>query len=599
MSKSFCFNNTKNILSVANQTSASFYSTHSFNRNPSTHITTLSTQINFYSTYKKKFKNKNKTYTNFHHKVLKEKLLKNEAYLLLEDSVKKNVFLTHNDIPLRKEDFIPRTSLTKRDAIICKNTIPTSSFVPICTEEYKLFNYGTPRSESVSQFLEKTNYLRRAKYINNLQKEKQKKINESSEVKLQAEEMQIYSFNSAKNLMNEFTNGFIGYIKYLNQEFENNKTILKDLIFQLSNLQKEIKEINHQISTLRLSINIGKTYKCFLLCVKYHVLHIEDLPRDIYNMYGLNEIKPKPPSRIQRRPTKRLSVRLFTRRSTRSNDTLSNIEEVKKQEPPKVVQPQPINLEIFSSVDEFFQSINALEASTIKNLEKYNNIQNEVRYEKDNIIKEKENDKKISDEEEEKKALQKLKELKRKNLLLKKELTDLEYNSKQRFHRKIFNKIIEILLNFPFNLETHFHCPNLYNVLNAKAPTILVKGLKQNTILYGLTIIEEVLLSHINQFHQMNSNMRTSMEIAKIKNSLDTRKRVLNSRMKIKEEKERRERMNENIIKKFNKLLYIPNRKVSMKVYNITDNNTENKKNKNMSKEKKNQNVNGIDMLTY
>ena len=57
MSKSFCFNNTKNILSVANQTSASFYSTHSFNRNPSTHITTLSTQINFYSTYKKKFKN--------------------------------------------------------------------------------------------------------------------------------------------------------------------------------------------------------------------------------------------------------------------------------------------------------------------------------------------------------------------------------------------------------------------------------------------------------------------------------------------------------------------------------------------------------------
>ena len=93
--------------------------------------------------------------------------------------------------------------------------------------------------------------------------------------------------------------------------------------------------------------------------------------------------------------------------------------------------------------------------------------------------------------------------------------------------------------------------------------------------------------------------MRTSMEIAKIKNSLDTRKRVLNSRMKIKEEKERRERMNENIIKKFNKMLYIPNRKISMKVYNITDNNTENKKNKNMSKEKKNQNVNGIDMLTY
>ena len=596
MSKSFCVNNAKNILSVANRTSASFYSTNSFHRNPSTHITTLSTQMNFYSTYKRKFKNKNKTYTNFHHKVLKEKLLKNEAYLLLEDSAKKNVFLTHNDIPLRKEDFIPKISLTKRDTIICKNNIPTSSFVPICTEQYKLFNYGTPRSESVSQFLDKTKYLRRAKYINNLQKEKQKKINESSEIKLQAEEMQIYSLNSAKNLMTEFTNGFIGYIKYLNQEIENNKTILKDLVFHLSNLQKEIKEINNQISTLRLSINIGKTYKCFLLCVKFHVLRIEDLPRDIYNMYGLNEIKPKPPSRIQRRPTKRLSVRLFTRRSIKSNDTLSNTEEVKKQEPKP---QQPINLEIFSSVDEFFQSINALEASTIKNLEKYNTIQNEVRYEKDNIIKEKENEKKISDEKEEKKAQQKLKELKRKNLLLKKELTDLEFNSKQRFHRKIFNKIIEILLNFPFNLETHFHCPNLYNVLNAKAPTILVKGVKQNTILYGLTVIEEVLLSHINQFHQMNSNMRTSMEIAKIKNSLDTRKRVLNSRMKIKEEKERRERMNEDIIKKFNKLLYIPNRKISMNIYNITDNSIEKKKKKNLSKEKKNQNVNGIDMLTY
>ena len=55
MSKSFCFNNTKNILSVANRTSTSFYSTHSFNRNPSTHITTLSTQINFYSTLSLKF----------------------------------------------------------------------------------------------------------------------------------------------------------------------------------------------------------------------------------------------------------------------------------------------------------------------------------------------------------------------------------------------------------------------------------------------------------------------------------------------------------------------------------------------------------------
>ena len=87
------------------------------------------------------------------------------------------------------------------------------------------------------------------------------------------------------------------------------------------------------------------------------------------------------------------------------------------------------------------------------------------------------------------------------------------------------------------------------------------------------------------------------MEISKIKIALDTHKRIMNSRLKIKEEKERREKINENILQKFNKLLYLPNRKISLTLYNAGENHQS--RNKNKHKHTRNTKTNVYEMLTY
>ena len=79
----------------------------------------------------------------------------------------KDVFITHNSISeLKKDDFLTIKSNRRLPRI----------FVPILTEEYKLFRYKTPRSETVSQFLGKTRQIVRNKYVNAIQRDKYKHI---------------------------------------------------------------------------------------------------------------------------------------------------------------------------------------------------------------------------------------------------------------------------------------------------------------------------------------------------------------------------------------------------------------------------------------
>lgn len=132
---SFCYKT--NFISIANRTSCSFYSTSSFNKN-STRVTSLSSQMNFYRPHRKKCDE------NYHRGLLREKLLKNDVFLQMEKNANKDVFITHNSISeLKKDDFLTIKSNRRLPRI----------FVPILTEEYKLFRYKTPRSETVSQFL--------------------------------------------------------------------------------------------------------------------------------------------------------------------------------------------------------------------------------------------------------------------------------------------------------------------------------------------------------------------------------------------------------------------------------------------------------------
>ena len=201
---SFCYKT--NFISIAHRTSCSFYSTSSFNRN-STRVTSLSSQNNFYRPHRKKIDE------HFHRGLLREKLLKNEAYLLKEKNANKDIFITHKSIDeLKKEDF--RTITPKRK-------LPRI-FVPIFTEEYKLFNYKTPRNETLSQFLSKTRQIVINKYTNAIQRDKIKTYIEGSDIDIKAYEMQIYSLNSSLKLLNQYINDFSNYNKYLNSDLDSN-----------------------------------------------------------------------------------------------------------------------------------------------------------------------------------------------------------------------------------------------------------------------------------------------------------------------------------------------------------------------------------------
>ena len=593
-------------ITIANKTSSTFYSNNSFIKkfNETHHYKTSITK-----NYKNKLK-KNPKYNSifsFHREILKSKLFNNEKYSDIND--KSNFFITRFNSLITK-DTLENCTITntisdeyfEKHKLLSKN-----NFFTIPTYSSKIYNTKKPLDEGINQFIKKTNLIRKAKIINQNKIICSKKYMDNITENKEQIDQKIYNLKYAKKLINKYKYVFNKYLKYLMAEVDNQLAINNNLVKKENDLKLEIRVLKNKVDVIKKKFDQGINYQNLLLKVKYRVKELKELPVNILKNYNLEEYIPlqKRNSLLRKNskmnmPIKRRSsimnlikktnsinrkngVRKSINNSDRENNSNNSYKFERKMHISKDL--------VYNSSEDFERDMNNIEYNVLKYFEKLSDLREENYY----LNKEREELKQIK-KNKEKKEESKINELnykldliKNKFLINQKKLLDLGVgiNKKPIFvtlYNKIFDKLANIILSFPNNLEIEYHCPNMYQIIKNKNPIILFNGIKKNTVIFCLWLIEQVVTKLYERFHSYKKDIKTTMLLNEIKLNLEKEKRIILSRNRLAEEIKKRELIESEIFEKMNKTLFLPRRKV---------------KNVNIRKIKKVKQIKSIDKIKY
>lgn len=592
-------------ITIANKTSSTFYSNNSFIKkfNETHHYKTSITK-NFKNKLKKN--PKNNSVFSFHREILKSKLFNNEKY---SDIDKSNFFITRFNSLITK-DTLENCTITntisdeyfEKHKLLSKN-----NFLTIPTYSSKIYNSKKPLDEGISEFIEKTNLIRKAKIINQNKKICSKRYIDNIIENKEQIDQKIYNLIYAKKLINKYKYVFNNYLKYLMSEVDNQLVINNALVKKENDLKIEIRVLKNKVDVIKTKFDQGINYQNLLLKVKYRVKELKDLPINILKNYNLEEYIPlqKRNSLLKKNsnanmPIKRRSsiMNLIkkansinrkngTRKSINNSDRENNSNNLFKFEKKMHISKELV----YNSSEDFERDMNNIEYNVLKYFEKLSDLREEKYY----LNKEREELKQIK-KNKEKKEESKINELnykldliKNKFLINQKKLSDLGVgiNKKPIFvtlYNKIFDKLANIILSFPNNLEIEYHCPNMYQIIKNKNPIILFNGIKKNTVIFCLWLIEQVLTKLYERFHSYKKDIKTTMLLNEIKLNLEKEKRIILSRNRLQQEIKKRELIESEIFEKMNKTLFLPRRKV---------------KNVNIRKIKKVKQIKSIDKIKY
>ena len=593
-------------ITIANKTSSTFYSNNSFIKkfNETHHYKTSITK-----NYKNKLKKnpKNNLIFSFHREILKSKLFNNEKYSDIND--KSNFFITRFNSLITK-DTLENCTITntisdeyfEKHKLLSKN-----NFFTIPTYSSKIYNTKKPLDEGINQFIKKTNLIRKAKIINQNKIICSKKYMDNITENKEQIDQKIYNLIYAKKLINKYKYVFNKYLKYLMAEVDNQLSINNALVKKENDLKLEIRVLKNKVDVIKTKFDQGINYQNLLLKVKYRVKELKDLPINILKNYNLEEYIPlqKRNSLLKKNsnaniPIKRRSSimnlikkansinrKSGTRKSINNSDRENNSNNSYKFERKMHISKDLV----YNSSEDFERDMNNIEYNVLKYFEKLSDLREEKYY----LNKEKEELKQIK-KNKEKKEESKINELnykldliKNKFLINQKKLSDLGVgiNKKPIFvtlYNKIFDKLANIILSFPNNLEIEYHCPNMYQIIKNKNPIILFNGIKKNTVIFCLWLIEQVVTKLYERFHSYKKDIKTTMLLNEIKLNLEKEKRIILSRNRLAEEIKKRELIESEIFEKMNKTLFLPRRKV---------------KNVNNRKVKKIKQIKSIDKINY
>ena len=572
-------------LTIANKTSSTFYSNNSFIKkfNEAHHYKTSISK-----NYKNKLKKnpKNKSVFSFHREILKNKLFNNEKYSDIKD--KSNFFITRFNSLITK-DTIENYTITNTisdEYYEKKKLLSKDNFLTIPTYTSKIYNSKKPLEEGISEFIKKTNLIRRAKIINQSKIIFSKKYTDNLIENEEQIDQLLYNLNYARKLINNYKTDFNYYLKYLMNEVDKQFAINNSLIEKENDLKLEIRVLKNKVDLIKKNFEQGKNYQNLLLKVKYRVKDLRNLPYNILKNYGLDEYIPlqKRNSLIKKNSNNNIGLK---RRSSimnlikktnsinRKNTVRKSINNTEKEHNSnkslKYENLFHISKDlIYNSSEEFERDMNNIQYNVLKYFEKLSDMREEKYY----LIKERDKLKQIKNDKEKKEKYEinelnnKLNLVKQKFLINQKKLFDLGVfgNDKKpifiSLYNKIFDKLANIILSFPNNLEAEYQCPNMYQIIKNKIPIILFNGTKKNTVIFCLWLIEQVVTKLFERFHSYKKDIKTTMLLNDIKLNLEKEKRKILSRNRLEQEIKKRELIESEIFEKMNKTLFLPRRKV-------------------------------------
>ena len=480
--------------------------------------------------------NKTSSLTDFHRIYILKKLRNAPLSIDTDDNIKS---MTSSDFFLTKMEktqkqynqttttfFSSKTPLTERNRTneVCKshsnsklitfnNCYKTNKYpltfdqmISSCLKRINRKNY---KKESLSQFNQriKTSCVYNINTQNLLKR--YKKIEETKENQIQEINMKIFFIEDTKIKFVHFMEHLIQYVRFLNNEIKRQRSIINDLYSYENDLQIDKLTLMTKIKKTIKILELYKQYKKFLLLVKYKKTKLSDIPDDILYKYGI-EIKRKDDSStslISRKNIKRISKRFSVMSVTSNFSTLNSPKKKNSQAKigkyasahlmPNFTKLEDTNIPIFDSPEEFIKTMNCLE----DDVRELFTVFSEIKYNHKNLYKEKASIKEYDNHEEklnvkkQEYLIKELNNIKKNNEILQNKYKMLLNQSETKYSKKIFNKIKNILISLPINIEIDFNFINFYGLLNSKGP-IIIQGKKYNKSIFGLKTLEAIILHY-------------------------------------------------------------------------------------------------------
>ena len=578
--------NNNNFVTIATKTSSSFYSTESFINlksiyNEKENLKTISTLNSLKLIRNSKLNSIN----TFHKHLLRIKLKKNKQYQNIFNN-KSKLFITNcnsvldqdSNENINEKNFNLTTIENKNEnKSLEKKYFSKNLFLKIPTLSSRI-TVNKPLNETINNFLNKINIMRKAKLMNKYKKENLKILKEKNILYEEELDQIIFKLNYSKKILEKYKNEFFLYMKYLNNVIYKEEVINEELIDKEINLRLQYRSLKNKYDITKRFYEQGINYQKLLLKVKYRVSDLSQLPINILNEYNLKEyipLKKKEKMSFYKKNsffkiTKKSSIlKLIQRKDT-----------IKKINRKSVVVPDNNKLNknytpelIYKTSEDFERDIKRLENKCIKlytklmekNKEKFN-----LEKERNDLLKyitENESRENLYIKQQElmlnvlKNKYQTL-ELKLKNLYITISSNFIS-NYKKTFFNTIYKKLIFIILNIPINLEKEFNNNRIYEGIKNNSSCILHNGIKKNIIDFCLWMLEQLLINLIEKTHEFNKDIKTFNLIKTIKIKIEKEKRIERARFFLNEEKKRKNLIEKKIIEKFNKTLFLPKRKVN------------------------------------
>ena len=507
-------------------------------------------------------------------------------------------------------------------------------FLPLDLKKFKSSNYPDLLYPKISDFVEDIKMLRVSKYINNLKTEQHKKESNMVGYDNEAYDLTIYSLEQSIKLLNNYKRTFLNYNKFLIEQIKREKKMLNNYILDEKMLKEQVILIQKKFDDSMIELEILNNFKNLFYAIKNRTKIKND---DGSNKTFLETIKEKLKSKIllKKKSTFKNSPRkdYFKKRSkihkkeeskylnekvekferfSRQYHTILNVKFYSgKKEDEKIKRfnsiRHPLSLErsdnnknkIDKKDDDIFDNydiqkeLNSIGNNILEFIKQFNKINYDVVYYKLLFEKEINSIDILIKNKQIKGAINELDYCKKYNLLLISKLKLLKSQNEDYslfffiYHKlnglikflkifkiKNYHSLIDNLLNI-YDNNTIF---NAYkNEKNGNGNISTISYLEVELIRYiysALIFIEKLVYSLIEGKNNYLKNNYYSEKIEEFENQIDNVKKLFNNKSKKNEEIIRREKVKEKTIKKLNKFIYLPMKKVAdkYKIYTFKDN---------------------------
>ena len=208
------------------------------------------------------------------------------------------IFLTKYNYQTKLNSFLGDT-INEKSKVLNKN-----SFLPINYRKYNIYPNLTERKENLLEFKMSISNIRKVKMMNNILQIQHQEYLELKKNEIEKIEMRMFQLKYANDLLYKYYYQLSQYCKFLFKELDREKLKLRKIMLEELGLKTKIQDYNGKISTYKRMIIDGESYRNLLLCIKYHVLKLKDLPKDVISTYELEKYI-HPPSLINKLESKK------------------------------------------------------------------------------------------------------------------------------------------------------------------------------------------------------------------------------------------------------------------------------------------------------